>query len=274
MRSASRLLGRPASTVSREIGRNGGGGDVYRATEAEERAWGRARRPRRCRLSCSPKLRQLVQQQLRRDWSPEQIAGWLKRNYPDDESRRASHGTIYRGLYVQPGGALEKGLTRHLLSRRSIRRSRHATRKGHGKGQIAGMDSIRERPAAVADRAVPAHWEGDLLAGWRISYIATLVERYSRYVLLVKVSGKETVTVISALIAHTRQLPGELYRSLTWDRGLEMADHKRLTQETDIVVYFCDPQSPWQRGSKENKNGPQRNRLIRSLTGASGRDCS
>ncbi len=164
MPSTSRLLGRSASTVSREIGRNGGG-SAYRATEAEERAWGRARRPRRCRLSRSPKLRQLVEDQLRRDWSPEQIAGWLKRNYPGDESYRASHETIYRGLYVQPGGALEKGLTRHLATRRTIRRSRHATRKGHGKGHIAGMVSIRERPIVIEGRAVPGHWEGDLVMG-------------------------------------------------------------------------------------------------------------
>ncbi len=254
MRSIARGLSRAASTVSREIRRNGGG-DRYRATEAEERAWGRARRVRRCRLSCSPKLRQLVEDQLRVHWSPEQIAGWLKRTYPGDESYRASHETIYRGLYVQPGGALEKGLTRHLFSRRSIRRSRHATRKGHSKGQIADMVSIHERPILIEARAIPGHWEGDLIAGSRNSHIVTLVERYSRYLVLLKVTGKDTATVISALIAHARQLPGELYRSLTWDRGLEMADHKRFTLATDIAVYFCDPQSPWQRGSNENTNG-------------------
>ena len=254
MRSIARGLSRAASTVSREIRRNGGG-DRYRATEAEERAWGRARRVRRCRLSCSPKLRQLVEDQLRLHWSPEQIAGWLKRTYPGDESYRASHETIYRGLYVQPGGALEKGLTRHLFSRRSIRRSRHATRKGHSKGQIADMVSIHERPILIEARAIPGHWEGDLIAGSRNSHIVTLVERYSRYLVLLKVSGKDTATVISALIAHARQLPGELYRSLTWDRGREMADHKRFTLATNIAVYFCDPQSPWQRGSNENTNG-------------------
>ena len=246
MRSIARLLGRAASTVSREIRRNGGG-SAYRATEAEEGAWGRARRPRRCRLSRSPRLQQLIEDQLRLDWSPEQIAGWLKRTYPGDEFYRASHETIYRGLYVQPGGALEKGLTRHLFSRRSIRRSRHATRKGHSKGQIADMVSIHERPILIEARAVPGHWEGDLIAGARNSHIVTLVERYSRYVMLVKVSGKDTATVVSALIAHARQLPGDLYQSLTWDRGREMADHKRLTQATSIAVYFCDPQSPWQR---------------------------
>jgi IS30 family transposase len=188
-------------------------------------------------------------------WSPEQIAGWLKRTYPKDESYRASHETIYRGLYVQPGGGLTKGLTRHLLFHRSIRRSRHATRKGHGKGQIADMISIHQRPAAVEHRAVPGHWEGDLVMGSDGSCFVTLVERYSRYLVLVKVSNKKTKTVISALIEQARQLPAELYKSLTWDRGLEMADHKRFTLETDIAVYFCDPQSPWQRGSNENTNG-------------------
>ncbi len=199
MRSIARALSRAASTVSREIRRNGGG-DRYRATEAEERAWGRARRPRRCRLSCSPKLQQLVEDQLRLDWSPEQIAGWLKRTYPEDESRQASHETIYRGLYVQPGGGLRKGLTRHLLSRRSIRCSRHATRKGHGKGQIAGMISVRQRPASIEDRVVPGHWEGDLVMGCEGSCFVTLVARSSRYLVLVKVSSKKTETVVSALI--------------------------------------------------------------------------
>ena len=174
-------------------------------------------------------------------WSPEQIAGWLKRTYPGDESYRASHETIYRGLYVQPGGALEKGLTRHLFSRRSIRRSRHATRKGHSKGQIADMVSIHERPILIEDRVVPGYWEGDLIAGARNSHIVTLVERYSRYVVLLKVSSKKTETVVSALIEQARKLPTELYRSLTWDRGREMADHKRFTQATNIAVYFCDP---------------------------------
>ena len=254
MRSIFRLLGRAASTVSREIRRNGGG-SAYRATEAEERAWGRARRPRRCRLSCSPKLRQLLEDRLRLHWSPEQIAGWLKRTYPGDESYRASHETIYRGLYVQPGGGLTKGLTRHLPSRRSIRRSRHATRKGHGKGHIADMVSIHERPILIEDRAVPGHWEGDLIAGARNSHIVTLVERSTRYVVLLKVSSKKTETLVSALIEQAKKLPAGLYQSLTWDRGREMADHKRFTQETNIAMYFCDPQSPWQRGSNENTNG-------------------
>ncbi len=254
MRQIARRLSRAASTVSREIRRNGGG-SAYRATEAEERAWGRARRPRRCRLSCNPKLQQLVEEQLRLHWSPEQIAGWLKRTYPGSESLYVSHETIYRGLYVQPGGALKKGLTRHLFSRRSIRRSRHATRKGHSKGQIADMVSIHERPILIEYRTVPGHWEGDLIAGSRNSHIVTLVERYSRYLVLLKVSGKDTATVVSALIEQAKKLPTELYQSLTWDRGREMADHKRFTLATNIAVYFCDPQSPWQRGSNENTNG-------------------
>ncbi|MEJ2239564.1 MAG: IS30 family transposase [Gemmatimonadales bacterium] len=247
-------LGRAASTVSREIGRNGGY-DNYRASAADERAWERARRPKPCRLAHCPRLRQLVEGKLRLEWSPEQIAGWLKHSYPEDRSLHVSHEIIYRSLFIQARGALKKELTQCLRSKRSIRRSRHATRKGHGKGHLADMVSIRERPASVEDRAVPGHWEGDLLAGSKNTHIATLVERYSRYVMLVKVPSKETETVISALIEHARKLPTELYKSLTWDRGREMADHKRFTLATNIDVYFCDPQSPWQRGSNENTNG-------------------
>ena len=254
LRSIAVALGRSVSTVSREIRRNGGG-DAYRATEAEERAWARARRPKCCRLVCRPQLRRLVEEKLREDWAPQQITGWLKRTYPGDESHRVSHETIYRSLFIQARGAFKKGLTQYLRSKRTIRRSRHASRKGRGGGQIVDLISIRERPAAVEDRAVPGHWEGDLLAGSNNSHIATLVERHSRYVMLAKVTSKETATVVTALIEHARQLPGELYRSLTWDRGLEMADHKRFTLATDIAVYFCDPKSPWQRGSNENTNG-------------------
>ncbi len=254
IRSIAVLLGRPPSTVSREIGRNGGY-DHYRASVADERAWERARRPKRCRLVRYPRLRQLVEDKLRLDWSPQQIAGWLKHTYPADESLHVSHEIIYRSLFIQARGALKKELTQCLRSKRAIRRSQHATRKGHGKGQLADMVSIRERPASVEDRAVPGHWEGDLLSGSKNTHIATLVERHSRYVMLAKVSSKETETVISALIEHASKLPTELYKSLTWDRGREMADHKRFTLATDIAVYFCDPQSPWQRGSNENTNG-------------------
>ena len=254
MRSIARTLCRAPSTVSRELSRNGGY-DRYRASAADEASWERTRRPKQCRLVGNRKLLELVDDKLGLRWSPQQIAGWLKRTYPGDESLHVSHETIYRSLFIQARGALKKELTAHLRSGRTIRRSKQATRKGHGKGQIEDMISIRQRPAAVEDRAVPGHWEGDLIAGSKNSYIATLVERYSRYVMLVKVPNKETETVINALIEHAHKLPTELYKSLTWDRGLEMADHKRFTLATDIAVYFCDPKSPWQRGSNENTNG-------------------
>ena len=248
------VLGRAPSTVSREIARNGGY-DSYRASVADERAWGRAQRRKPCRLSRCPRLRQLVEDKLADDWAPQQIAGWLKYTYPDDESLHVSHETIYRTLFIQARGALRKELVQYLRSGRTIRRSAKASRKGHGKGQIEGMISIRERPASVEDRALPGHWEGDLIAGSNNTYIATLVERHSRYVMLARVSNKKTETVINALIEHAHQLQRELYETLTWDRGLEMADHKRFTLATDITVYFCDPRSPWQRGSNENANG-------------------
>ena len=254
LRSIARVLNRSPSTLSREVRRNGGR-TRYRASEADKQAWKRARRPKRCRLACRPQLRQLVEEKLREAWAPQQITGWLQRTYPGDEFYRVSHETIYRSLFIQARGAFKKELTRYLRSKRTIRRSRHATRKGRGGGQIQDLISIRERPASVEDRAVPGHWEGDLLAGSNNSHIVTLVERHSRYVMLAKVARKDTATVVTALIEHARQLPGELYRSLTWDRGLEMADHKRFTLATDIAVYFCDPKSPWQRGSNENTNG-------------------
>ncbi len=254
MRQIARGLGRTPSTVSREIGRNGGP-ESYRASEAEKQAWRRAQRPKPCRLLRCRRLRQLVEEKLREDWSPQQISGWLKRTYRGNESLQVSHETIYRSLFIQARGALKKELTQYLRTKRTIRRSPHATHKGRGGGQISDLISIRERPAAVEDRALPGHWEGDLLAGSNNTHIATLVERHTRYVMLVKVPGKDTETVVSALIEHARQLPGELYQSLTWDRGLEMADHKRFTLATDIAVYFCDPKSPWQRGSNENTNG-------------------
>jgi len=188
-------------------------------------------------------------------WSPEQIAGWLKLTYPDDENYHVSHETIYRSLYIQARGALKKELLQHLRRTRAMRRSRHHTQKTENHGRITDTVSISERPATAEDRAVPGHWEGDLLFGNLSSQIATLVERHTRYVMLVKVAGKDTETVITALIKNSRKLPQELYKSLTWDRGKEMADHKRFTLATDIKVYFCDPHSPWQRGSNENTNG-------------------
>jgi IS30 family transposase len=217
-------------------------------------AWQRARRPKICKLANDRALSREVARKLKRHWSPEQIAGWLKRKHPDEENARVSHETIYRSLFVQARGALKKELLQYLRSRRAMRRSRHKTLKGEGLGQITETVSIRERPASAEDRAVPGHWEGDLIFGSKGSQIATLVERQTRYVMLAKVDGKDTETVINALIKQAHQLPKELYKSLTWDRGSEMADHKRFTLATDIQVYFCDPQSPWQRGSNENTN--------------------
>jgi IS30 family transposase len=253
-RSMAMSLGHSPSTVSREIGRNGGY-DRYRAAPADEQAWARSRRPKRCKLADSPQLRQAVARKLRLNWSPEQIAGWLKRAHPEDESCRVSHETIYRSLFVQARGVLKKELLGHLRSKRTIRRSKQAGLNGDRRGQIKDVVSIRQRPAAVDDRAVPGHWEGDLLSGSKNSYIATLVERHTRYVMLAKVTNKDTQTVVSALIKQAKKLPNELYKSLTWDRGKELADHRRFTLATNIDVYFCDPQSPWQRGSNENTNG-------------------
>ena len=239
------------STVSREIKRNGGY-DRYRAAAADENAWRRGRRPKGCKLANNRWLRRTVARKLESDWSPEQIAGWLKRAYPEDEHYQVSHETIYRSLYVQACGVLKKELIRHLRSKRTMRRPRRA---GDKRGQIVDLVSISKRPATVEDRAVPGHWEGDLLSGSKNSYIATLVERETRYVTLAKVANKDTQTVVSALIKQAKTIPNELYKSLTWDRGKELADHQRLTLATNIDVYFCDPQSPWQRGSNENTNG-------------------
>jgi len=254
MRSMAAHLGRASSTISREIKRNGGQ-EGYRASQAEESAWDRGRRPKTCKLAQNRALARLVAGKLQLQWSPEQIAGWLKQTYPDDTRRQVSPETIYRSLFIQARGALKKELVEHLRRRRVMRRSRHHTQKTDDHGRITDTVSISERPANVEDRAVPGHWEGDLLFGSRNSQIATLVERQTRYVMLVKVAGKDTETVIDALIKNARKLPEELYQSLTWDRGKEMADHKRFTLATDIKVYFCDPQNPWQRGSNENTNG-------------------
>lgn len=247
-------LGRAPSTVSRELRRNGGPA-CYRASQADQNAWARARRPKVCKLAGNRTLARLVADKLQTAWSPEQIAGWLKRTYPEDGNHQVSHETIYKSLFIQARGALKKELLQHLRRTRGMRRSRHHTQKTEDHGQILDAVSIRERPATVEDRAVPGHWEGDLLFGNQRSQIATLVERHTRYVMLVKVDSKDTETVINALIRHAHQLPRELYKSLTWDRGKEMANHKRFTLATDIQVYFCDPQNPWQRGSNENTNG-------------------
>jgi IS30 family transposase len=212
-------------------------------------------RPKPCLLATHSKLQEIVASKLILDWSPQQISGWLKNRYPDDESLRVSHETIYRSLFIQARGALKQELVRHLRSQRRIRRSRHSSIHGHSQGRIVDAISIRERPAEVEDRAIPGHWEGDLLRGARNSHVAALVERHSRFCMLVKVPGKDTATVVAVLSRHVRQLPATLRRSLTWDRGLEMAQHKSFTMATDVQVYFCDPQSPWQRGSNENTNG-------------------
>ena len=253
LRAIATQLGRSPSTISRELHRNGGA-TGYRAVKADQAAWDRARRPKRCKLACNRSLSRTIATKLRLLWSPHQIAGWLKREYPEDESHQVSHETIYRSLFIQARGVLKKELQQHLRSQRAIRRSRHANQKSDGRGQIMNAVSIRERPASVEDRAVPGHWEGDLIAGSNNSYIATLVERHTRYVMLAKVKNKDTESVISALIKQSKKLPSELYKSLTWDRGHELADHQRFTLATDIKVYFCDPSSPWQRGSNENTN--------------------
>jgi IS30 family transposase len=253
LREIARRLDRAASTVSREISRHGGRA-AYRAHVADDHAWGSALRAKKCLLAVNRKLRNIVASKLILDWSPEQISGWLKTQYPDDESLRVSHETIYRSLFIQARGVLKKELMDHLRSKRRMRRSRHATVSGQSRGQIVDAISIRERPAEVEDRAIPGHWEGDLLSGAKNSYIATLVERHSRFAMLIKVPSKETEAVVAALSQHVRKLPATLKRSLTWDRGLEMAKHKDFTVATDVQVYFCDPQSPWQRGSNENTN--------------------
>jgi IS30 family transposase len=253
LRSIARHLGRSPSSISREVQRNGGA-DCYRAARSDQAAWDRARRPKLCKLACRPFLRRTVSTLLRRQWSPEQIAGWLKRTYSEEPQKQVSHETIYRSLFIQARGVLKKELLEHLRARRTVRRSRHASMKRNGLGQIKNAVSIRERPPSVEDRAVPGHWEGDLIGGSGNSYVATLVERHSRYVMLVKVANKDTESVVSALIKQSQRLPSELYRSLTWDRGKELADHQRLTLATEVEVYFCDPRSPWQRGSNENTN--------------------
>jgi len=247
-------LGRAPSTVSREINRNGGRRQ-YRACKADEAAWDRAHRAKRCKLAKNPALARIVAEKLQLEWSPDQIAGWLKYTYPDDENYQVSHETIYLTLFIQARGALKKELIQYLRKPRAMRRSRHHTQKTKDHGRISNTVSIRERPAEVEDRAVPGHWEGDLLCGSNNSQIATLVERQTRLLMLVRVPSKDTKTVIDALIKQAHKLPRELYKSLTWDRGKEVADHQRFSLDTGIKVYFCDPQSPWQRGSNENTNG-------------------
>lgn len=254
LRQLGRDLGRAVSTISREVARNGGR-RAYRAAHADERALDRARRPKPCQLAFNPGLCKLVAGKPSGQWSPQQIAGWLKARYPGDPSMNVSHETIYKSLFIQARGVLKKELLAHLRSRRIMRRGRTSTTSGQTRGQIIDAVPIRDRPAEIKDRAIPGHWEGDLLSGVRNSHIATLVERSSRFVMLVKVSGKDSDSVVSALIARVQHLPQGMMASLTWDRGTELAYHRKFTVATDVSVYFCDPKSPWQRGSNENTNG-------------------
>ena len=253
IRRIAQGLGRSPSTVSREIKRNGGC-RTYRASEADTRAWERGLRPKSCRLARHGELRWRVAQKLALQWSPEQISGWLKWQFPADQGMRVSYETIYRSLFIQTRGVLKKELMAQLRTARQMRQAKGGTTKS-GLGQIVDTVSIRARPAEVEDRAVPGHWEGDLLSGANNTHIATLVERHTRFTMLLKVASKDTATVVGALGKHVRKLPQQLRRSLTWDRGKEMADHKSFTIATNVQVYFCDPRSPWQRGSNENTNG-------------------
>ena len=254
VRAIARQLGRAPSTISREIARHGNRAH-YRAVRADARAWGRARRPKGCRLATQPALCAIVAAKLALQWSPTQITGWLMLTHPTDPTMRVSPETIYRSLYMQTRGVLKRELLTQLRRHHMIRRSQRANTAGSGRGQIIGAVSIAERPASIEDRAIPGHWEGDLLAGARQTFIATLVERHSRYVHLVKVPNKNTASVVTALLREVHQLPHGLLASLTWDRGHELAQHARFTMATDVKVYFCDPRSPWQRGSNENTNG-------------------
>jgi IS30 family transposase len=254
LRAIAAELQKAPSTISREIARNGGC-ERYRAATADRGAWDRARRPKKCRLALNARLRSLVAAKLKADWSPQQIAGWLKTQFPDNPAMQLSHETIYRTLFVQARGALKKDLLAHLRWQRQYRHSKRSATNGESGRNIIDPISIRERPAEVADRAVPGHWEGDLLIGNHSSQIATLVERQSRFTMLVKVDGRDTGSVVSALSKRIRRLPSTLRRSLTWDRGTELARHKEFTIATDVKVYFCDPRSPWQRGTNENTNG-------------------
>jgi IS30 family transposase len=253
MRRIACNLDRSPSTVSREVSRNGGVRQ-YRAANADDKAWDRARRPKLCALALNGKLRHIIAFKLAMEWTPEQISGWLPVAFPDDESMRVSHETIYKSLFVQARGVLKKELQAHLRTQRVFRQSRTNNTRGNSRGQIIDAISIADRPPEIEDRAVPGHWEGDLIAGSGNTHIATLVERKSRFTMLVKVDGKDTKTVVSALTRHVKKLPRCLRESLTWDRGMELANHKAFTMATDTKVHFCDPQSPWQRGTNENTN--------------------
>ena len=252
-REIARTLSRSPSSISREVNRHGGR-KMYRASKADKVAWEKAKRPKPCKLLGNKALCLIIAIKMKAGWSPQQISGWLKRKHPNNEDLNVSHETIYKTLYIQTRGALKKELQKHLRTQRAMRRSKHSSLKGKGLGKIVDAISISERPASADDRAVPGHWEGDLIQGSGNSFIVTLVERHSRYVMLAKVPSNKTKPVIKALIKQANKLPTELYKSLTWDRGCELSNHKDFTLSTDIKVYFCDPQSPWQRGSNENTN--------------------
>lgn len=254
LRKIATQLRRAPSTISREVCRNNGR-SKYRAAHADERAWRSVCRAKPCRLAVNRSLQMVVARKLSENWSPQQISGWLKVEYADNPPMRISHETIYKSLFVQARGVLRKELISRLRTRRLMRRGKNSTTRGQPRGQIVDAISIRQRPAEVEDRAIPGHWEGDLLAGGKNSHVATLVERHSRFVILVKVPGKDSDSVVSALVRQVKHLPAGLMSSLTWDRGTELADHKRFSVATDVSVYFCDPRSPWQRGSNENTNG-------------------
>ncbi len=252
-RAIARILNRAASTITREINRNGGL-SKYRAIAADRRAWMKAKRPKSCKLNTDANLRTIVSYKLASKWSPEQVSGWLKQTYPESSALRISHETLYKTLFIQSRGALKKELIRELRTQRVMRQSKHFNTKGNARGGIIDAVSIHDRPAEVNDRIIPGHWEGDLICGTHKSYIATLVERSSRYTLLVKLTGNDTQSVVSAITQKVIGLPEQLKKSLTWDRGMELAQHKLFTIDTDIKVYFCDPKSPWQKGTNENTN--------------------
>jgi IS30 family transposase len=254
LRRIAAQLGRSPSTISREISRNGGC-MKYRAMAADSRSWQQASRPKPCLLATNRFLQAVVAEKLAQHWSPQQVSGWLEAEYPDDGAMRVSHETIYRSLFIQARGVLKRELLTTLRSRRLMRRAKSSTTEGQPRGQIIDAVSIRERPAEVDGRAVPGHWEGDLLSGGKNTHVATLVERHSRFLMLVQVDGKDTGSVVDALVRQVHQLPQGMMSSLTWDRGMELAQHKRFTVAADVAVYFCDPRSPWQRGSNENTNG-------------------
>lgn len=264
IRAIAARLRRPPSTISREVERNGGRAK-YRASRADERAWALAKRPKKALLTRNSALRKLVARKLQEDWSPEQIAGWLAARYAQNSKMRVSHETIYRTLYQHTKGSLHRQLLDRLRTKRRMRRGKHSTTGGQKRGQIVDAVSVHERPSEVTARSKPGHWEGDLITGGRNTHVATLVERYSRYLLLVRVDGKDSVNVVRALVRKVESLPRGLFLSLTWDRGTELAMHKHFTRATGVPVFFCDPKSPWQRGTNENTNGLLRQYLPKGL---------